>query len=454
MDKNKISQMNYYLLSYFNINTLNKGIIKENINKIEIKLKNINESTDKLKYLSLSCIFGAFLGDSIGSNCEFSKPSADNYKYIYKNVNGRFLIGEITDDSELAMSSAFAYIDANDKNDQRIQDLIYYYFCIWKESHPKDMGYATFNSLKFWNPTYTIEQTKFDKKVQSLIVSQNFSSLSNGVLMRISTFIVFYFYTNYEKINRIINNYFNLDIYYNELSEELLNLLFDIFNKVYINAKVTHPNPEISISAAVFSLLVLTGMIKNNANDIYSLFKIISISKKFIEYNKDDSYKNYAKITQKKFAEIIYEIEKNLDISVYNMMGYYIHGFKLSIYFLYKISKMGEIIDNKLYYKIMCQICNFGGDTDTNCAIVGTMIGPLIGYKNFPPELFDKFIKYFPEKRTQYTSAFMYIYVTHLEEKYYQHKNYMQNYGYKNDFNISKNPSFAKILDFLTKKYN
>ena len=160
------------------------------------------------------------------------------------------------------------------------------------------------------------------------------------------------------------------------------------------------------------------------------------------------------KVFRKKYIQIISDITNGKPFSVYNQMGYYSHGFKLSIYFLYKISKMGEIIDNKLYYKIMCQICNFGGDTDTNCAIVGTMVGPLIGYKNFPPELFDKFIKYFPEKRTQYTSAFMYIYVTHLEKKYYQHKNYMQNYGYKNDFNISKNPSFAKILDFLTKEYN
>ena len=52
-----------------------------------------------------------------------------------------------------------------------------------------------------------------------------------------------------------------------------------------------------------------------------------------------------------------------------------------------KIKNKGE----DLYYKIMCDICNRGGDTDTNCAIVGTMIGPLIGYKNFKKNLIPSF---------------------------------------------------------------
>ena len=117
------------------------------------------------------------------------------------------------------------------------------------------------------------------------------------------------------------------------------------------------------------------------------LFKIISSSKKFIYYFFSEI--KYAEKTQKKFLQIIKEIENNEKISVYNMMGFYMHGLKLSIYYLHKISKIGQIIDNKLYYNIMCQICNFGGDTDTNCAIVGTMIGPLIGYNNFPHELFN-----------------------------------------------------------------
>ena len=451
MGINNLSEMNQYLLFYFNINNLNIHIIKENINKIKNNLKNINENTDKLKYVSLSCIYGAFLGDTIGSNCEFLLPSDRNYNYIYKNKNGRFLPAEITDDSELAMSAGFAYMDVNGDKDPRLQDFLYFYFCIWKESNPKDIGHATFNSLKNWKPIFSIEQTKFDIKIQNKINEKNFNSLSNGVLMRISTFIVFYFYTNYDKINTIINNYFKKYIKTKELSDELINLLFDIYYKVYINAQITHPNLEISISSSVFSLLVLTGMIRKNANDIYSLFNIISTSKAFLAYNNNNTFRQYVQITQNKFKQIIYEIEKKAKISVYNMMGYYIHGFKLSIYYIYLISQMKKIEQN-LYYNIMCQICNLGGDTDTNCAIVGTMIGPLIGYKNFPPELFNNFIEYFPTNRTQFTSSFMYIYVTYLEQKYYLNKEPIQNYNNKKEYSKLNYPSFIKLIEFFTQK--
>ena len=78
---------------------------------------------------------------------------------------------------------------------------------------------------------------------------------------------------------------------------------------------------------------------------------------------------------------------------------------------------MAENKDNDLYYKIMCEVCDKGGDTDTNAAIVGAMIGPLIGYKNFKIELFDKFIRFVPYNRCQFNSAFMYVYISYLEKK-------------------------------------
>ena len=434
--------MNYNLLYCFNKNNLNTGIIKQNINNITNILYNIDPLTEKAKYLSLSCIYGAFFGDAIGANCEFLFPSTKNHLNIYQNYKGsRFLPGEITDDSELAMSAAFAYMDANDQNDSRIQDLMYYYFGIWKESGPKDMGSTTLNSLKYFNSSYSIDQIKFDK-IKPSIQKNNWNSLSNGVLMRLSTFIVFYFYTNFDKVNSIIQNFFNITINTNEIDNELLNLIFDIFYKVKKNSEITHPNPEIAISASFFSLMVLAGMVRNNAKEIYSLFKMIALSKKFTENNENKDFNAYAQAIQKKFVRIIYEIEKNEKNAVYNLMGYYMHAFKLSIYYLYKITK-GQIKDQNLYYYIMCEICNLGGDTDTNCAIVGTMIGPLVGYKNFQPQLFDKFLKFYPENRTQYTSAFMYIYVNYLEEKYLYKKKYSNNEK-ENTY-----PAYTKLFQFL-----
>ena len=184
--------------------------------------------------------------------------------------------------------------------------------------------------------------------------------------------------------------------------------------------------------------MVLAGMVRNNAKEIYSLFKMIALSKKFTENNENKDFNAYAQAIQKKFVRIIYEIEKNEKNAVYNLMGYYMHAFKLSVYYLYKISN-GQISHNNLYYNIMSEICNLGGDTDTNCAIVGTMIGPLIGYKNFHPQSFDRFIKFFPENRTQYTSAFMYIYVKYLEDKYLN----------KKQSSNAQHPSYDKLMQFL-----
>ena len=158
---------------------------------------------------------------------------------------------------------------------------------------------------------------------------------------------------------------------------------------------------------------------------------------------KDNLFNYYTKEIQKKFHKIIGGIENNKNIEVNDKMGYYMHGFKLSIYYLKKISQIDPTKEKDLYYKIMCNICNLGGDTDTNCAIVGTMIGPLLGYENCHSQLFDRFIKYFPDNRTQYTSAFMYIYVNYLEEKYL----YNSVYNDKKD----TNPSYNKLKEFLTK---
>ena len=450
MENLKINDMNACFIHYYNIKSLKQDIIKENIKKIINELQNINKIANKHKYLCLSCIFGGFFGDSIGAHCEFSAPSQQNYLKIYKTKT-RFLAGEITDDSELSMAAGFAYMDAKDGNDPRIQDLLYYHFGMWKESGPKDMGRATYNSLKYFNSSYNIEQTKYIKEIKSITIKKNWNSLSNGALMRISTFIVFYYYTNFNKIYSVLVNYFSLN-YNNELNNQLLELFFDIFNKVIINVEITHPNLEVSISTSVFCLMVLTGMIRNKAIDIYSLFKTFSVSTKFSEISENKEFNHYAKITQQKFINIIKEIESNKQINVYNKMGYYIHGFKLSVYYLYRIIQKGEKYDSSSFYNIMAEICNLGGDTDTNCAIVGTMIGPLIGYQNFKKDLFDIFINYFPQRRTQYTSAFMYIYVNYLEEKYLNNARNQEINKINVEEGIYKYPSFVKLYEFLTKR--
>ena len=393
--------------------------LKNNVKHIAKLLDDLDEDKEYNKYLSLSCIYGAFLGDSMGSACEFLEESPNNHELIFEpKLKQVFKPGEITDDSEMALSAAFAYIDIlKEEDSSKSKDYLYFYFCLWKNSSPKDIGNTTEIALKNWKGE-NINETKFDFEEVKRV---NWGSLANGALMRISTFIVYYYYKKFDKLHLIISKYFSKDnnqANQVNLNPDLFNLYLDIYNEVFNNVQITHPNYENGISCAVFTLMTLIGMVTKDAKKIYAFFKEISESPQFIDMH-DKILFNYAKETQKKYKQIISEIETNKPISVYNHMGYYIHAFKLSVYFLYKYPDMGENKDNDLYYKIMCDICDKGGDTDTNCAIVGTLIGPLIGYKNFNTKnknLFKTFIEFIPPKRTQFTSAFIYEYVNYLEK--------------------------------------
>ena len=407
--------LNYFFLTT-KLNYLNKKKINKNIENIVKKLEEINIINNRHKYLCLSCIFGAFLGDSIGASCEFQEPSKDNHKLIFSGQDEVFYPGEITDDSEMAVSAAFAYMDAINEDPSNLQNFLYYYFCIWRNSNPKDMGNTTSNALKNWKGEI-IENTKFDYEY---IKKTNWNSLANGFLMRISTFIVFYYYTHIENIYNIIEKYFSTEN--TELTEEIINLYLDIYKESSINTEITHPNYECDISTAVFTLMTLTGMVKDDVNKVYLLFKMIAESKNFVKCHEDKMVNKLVLDIQEKYKLIIEEVENNNITPVFKSMGYYIHAFKLTIFSLKKLADMSKKKEKDIYYKIMCDICDFGGDTDTNCAIAGTMIGPLIGYKNFNKQCFDIFIHFIPEERCQYNSAFMYVYVNYLEKKFIQEK--------------------------------
>ena len=412
-DSNIIANMNKFLLNNKKT-TINLTKLNQNIEDLYVTLYQLDPEKEPHKYLCLSCIFGAFMGDSIGSCCEFSYENPKNHLNIFKYENGIFRPGEVTDDSEMAMSAAFAYIDIINENPDIIQNLLYYYYGIWRCSGPKDIGGATTSALRFFNGDESILRTKFTNKI---VKQTNWDSLANGFLMRISTFITYYYYTHIKIIYDTIKKYFDKDNSNDDLPDEILNLYLDIFKESYKNVEITHPNYENGISSAVFTLMTYVGMVTKDARKVFQIFNHISKSKKFLESHEEKSIKFYAGLVQDKYVKIISDITSNKHFSVYNQMGYYLHGFKLSVYFLHKYPEMGENKDDDLYYKIMCEVCDKGGDTDTNCAIVGAMIGPLIGYKNFKQDLFERFIRFVPDKRCQYNSAFMYVYVKYLEEK-------------------------------------
>ena len=155
----------------------------------------------------------------------------------------------------MAMSAAFAYLDIPFKESSTIQDFLFYYFCIWKNSHPKDIGVATQKSLSLFEPNVnTILNTKFNHTIKKNTEDINKNSLANGFLMRISPFIVYFYYAYYDLINEI----FEEDM----RSKRYLYLYYKIYDESYKNVIITHPNEENVVISAIFSFMVFTAMKK------------------------------------------------------------------------------------------------------------------------------------------------------------------------------------------------
>ena len=149
-------------------------------------LYSLSPNTQFDMYISLSCILGAFLGDSLGGHCEFMSTSPFNHERIY--TNERFKNGQVTDDSEMAISKAFAIMDMPDVNNLD-QNLLFYYYGIWIFSMPLDQGFTTSSALhNFRIQTMPINgKILFSDEIRQRIAKQNCTSKANGGLMRLST---------------------------------------------------------------------------------------------------------------------------------------------------------------------------------------------------------------------------------------------------------------------------
>ena len=93
-------------------------------------------------------------------------------------------------------------------------------------------------------------------------------------------------------------------------------------------------------------------------------------------------------------------------------MGYYLHAFLLTVYYLLNYEKYTK---ETAFTEIMNEICNLGGDTDTNCCIVGGIIGPIFGMENFGSKFYDS-LGLVPPKRYIYSIALMVPYVMYLKK--------------------------------------
>ena len=434
------------LIKFYKEILKNYSNIPEYYNNFEYNIKkklfniiiSLNETSKKDFYLSLSCIFGAFFFDSCGSHCEFLSKSNENHFFIYEKEksNQLFKNGQITDDSEMAISRAFAIMDSKILYTLN-SDNIFYYYGLWFKTEPLDIGHTTQNGLKLFDEkkmflNVSDEDNKiFTNEIINNIYNINKNSLANGGLMKISTLIVWFYYVNNSYVKKIFKK--NLNENYNEKNEneiknEIKNEFLILYEKIYYEVKkdiiITHPNEENIVVCSIFTFLTLSVMCENTGNQTIKYVGVLLDNEVF---EKDGT----SKFVKKLIIDTIFDFQKpdfyfkRYFSNINKKMGHYVHALKLSLYYLFQIDTMlKNSPKNKIFLRIIEQICDFGGDTDTNGAIVGTLIGPIIGYKNFydknneiEKNLFETFLKFFDKNRILYTSSLMYYYVEFLEKK-------------------------------------
>ena len=395
-----------------NNSKINLTIFEKNINSLKEKIydiienKDINENKDL--YIMLSSIYGAFLGDSMGCGAEFMPRDKNNHLFIYRE-DGKFKPGQVTDDSEMAMSLAYGIM--SDINYKSLNpNLLYYFYLVWYNSNPLDIGMITKNALilQDLDKVDITDKNIFSEKIKSKIYSKNSASLANGFIMRSSPLLVWFYLMNKKYIIETLETK-SSDTY------------FELYNKIHTemakDTQLTHPNEETAIAGSVMIFMGLCSMQENSSgNQVLERTKILFENSFFSDNQVGKNLKST-------FMELLTEFSKpnfsNYDFfdKEEEQVGYYMHSYNLTIYYLSVFDKQKEQMSLKEFFtNMMFDISDFGGDTDTNGAIVGMIMGPLIGMENFDRKYFDPLLSFYSRERLLYNNSFMFLYAYFLKE--------------------------------------
>ena len=311
----------------------------ENINK-NIN-KNININKDGIK----GVIWGVLAGDSLGTRYEFMESSEATIQ-LNKDleINNKLQLlgggpfnlkpGQISDDSEMTLCLLLSIIILK----KYVQADVALNYIKWFKSSPVDIGLTISKSLKTRK-----ESTNYKDMIENSNLL-NLSSLSNGVLMRITPLAIYSLYIS------------------------------DTELKTYVNEEcdLTHPNPIIKDASYIYCIAIKYLLLNKNRKDVYNMcVDLIKTPRLKIVLNDSNNR-----------AEPIYLLTKDSNDKYVNTddkqyQGYVGIALQNAFY---------ELLHGNTFYESMLNIIRRGGDVDTNCSIAGGLLGAFYGYKNIEPD--------------------------------------------------------------------
>lgn len=282
---------------------------------------------------------------------------------------------------------------------------------MWYHSNPIDIGPVTKTALNYLNmDTVNItDEEIFTNVIKDKIRLKNSESLANGFIMRSSPFLAWFYMVNKKLVQETLSN---------KSTELFFELYIKIYNEIDKDIQLTHPNKENVVAGSIYIFMGLCSMEHLTGKEILENTQILLNNEYFKNELNEQEYKikKHFENTLKEFSKEDFDKNSFFD-NLQEQSGLYLHSFNLTLYYLFIFDQQKEKMELKdIYNNIIYDICNFGGDTETNAAIVGMIMGPLIGMENFDEKYFDAFLDFYTKERLIYTNAFMYLYAICLKD--------------------------------------
>lgn len=393
--------LNVKLDDEITVKNFNKSILlfTELLDKIRNNQITLDEENKKI-HNALSILFGASLGDAMGAYCEFNSPNNNNHKNIWKDISPIFKTGrgQVTDDTEMAMSMAYGLLESvheklDDPKFLKFDQLgIPYYYGVWYISQPFDIGNTTRNALHLNNM-----QDELEKGLENCSLHSDFfrnssihnkESLSNGFLMRRTPYTVFLYY--FFEMNKDKPFFFKTLVD----KKKYENLFYVIYDAIRDEVEMTHTHKECRLVAVFYDFIVLCCIyyLKDGNDTSIIMEKISEFFTTLLNFDPEEDNErrfNYFKKNIQNLKDVFDEVnkfesfEEGLnsqyigEIGV-KFIGLYSHAFKLIFFVLKFYSDIYKMDKDNVYINIMNSICDLGGDTDTNCCIVGGVVGAMV----------------------------------------------------------------------------
>ena len=307
---------------------------------------------------AFGAMFGQIVGDSLGAQVEFSSYSTIRSKFPngVRTMQGGgpwgILPGQATDDSELALGLARSLATEGDWLEEAVASA----YADWYASHPFDCGGTCGNAFGHVDFKYPIAP-QMKKNAQRAL-----SSEANGGLMRISPLGVLFARKTWG------------------LKKEPIESLIA---KARADAALSHANERTQIANAVYTLSVAEAINADSLRrpdersiDVYRFAWRLANSdhfpagaaKEFVIGLLDDAKKQPTKFGNEAIQS----------------QGWFAHGFQNAFHQLLRAPSFEEGIVATI---------DLGGDTDTNGAIAGPLLGAIFGAKQIPEDWRTKVLK-------------------------------------------------------------